>query len=129
MPEEQDQPLTKTPPKIPLDAFKFPSGVTVRQPRTFKWILIGLIVLLLIILTGLLAWLFVLQENTELPEIVSLRPTAEENNEPESTTAEAAVVTQQAVSPSDELPSIENDLSGTNDIDLEPLFADIEAMF
>jgi hypothetical protein len=56
------------------------------------------------------------------------RPTAEENNEPESTTAEARVQASQTLSSSDELSSIEADLTGTDDLELEADFAAIESV-
>lgn len=42
------------------------------------------------------------------------RPTADENQEPESPTARAQVETMQALSPSDTLPAILTDLENTN---------------
>ena len=73
---------------------------------------------------GCMYWWYVqMSKNTALPEYT--RPTPEENNEPESTTAEAQTETMQAVSTSDELGAIEGDLEGTN---LDALDAEIEAI-
>jgi hypothetical protein len=119
----------KDPPYIPKEALKFPSA-QVDQPHTFKWLLIALVFVLAAILIALVVWLFMLQDNpAPTPTPLTERPTAEENNEPESTTAEVAAETQQVMSPSTEISSIETDILSTQAIDLEPLFADIEAMF
>lgn len=86
-------------------------------------ILILLMLLLLLILGGLGYWYLSLEEPAMIEEFT--RPTAEENNEPESTTAEAQVETMQAVSTSDEIPAIEADLESTN---LDSLDAEIQAI-
>lgn len=120
----------KEPPHIPKEALKFPTtAVHKEHPRTFTWVLFALVFVLAAILIALLVWLFVLRQTPEVAVITPTRPTAEENNEPESTTAEAAVTTQQALSPSTDVAAIETDLEGTTIPDLDPLFADIEAMF
>ena len=122
---------TKRPPDIAKADLKFPTRDTssLQQPRFFRWILIGLIITLILILAGLVGWLLTMQQEPTVTQPTATRPTAEENNEPESSTAEAAVVTQQALSPSTELRSIETDLESTTIIELDPMFADIEAMF
>ncbi len=88
-------------------------------------ILLILTILLVIILGGMYYWFNTM--NTEAPVVmpVAERPTAEQNNEPESTTAEAQVETMQAVSTSDELTAIEADLEATN---LDSLDAELEAI-
>ena len=53
------------------------------------------------------------------------RPTAEENNEPESTKAEAEVETMQALSTSDSLSAIEADLDNT---ELDELDSELQAI-
>jgi cytoskeletal protein RodZ len=119
----------KAPPQIPKDALKFPSA-TPEHPHTFKWLLVALVFVLAAILIALVAWLFLLQdEPAPAPTPLTERPSAEANNEPESTTAEVAAETQQTMSPSTNIESIETDINSTQTIDLEPLFADIEAMF
>lgn len=122
----------KRPPQIPKTELKFPTrtkNLSEHAPGAFRFVLIFLIVALVIILTGLLFWLYTLQQPPATATPSPTRPTPEENNEPESATAEAAVVAQLAVSPSTELDAIAVDLDGTTIIDLEPLFVDIEAMF
>jgi uncharacterized protein HemX len=84
-------------------------------------ILLGL--LLLAVLIGMVWWYFLLQQ-AEAPQ-PHTRPTAEENNEPESTTAEAQVETMQAVSTSDEMSAIEADLEGTT---LDSLDSELNAI-
>lgn len=76
-------------------------------------ILVLLIVLLLLILGGMYFWYVKLNNQPFIPQSFT-RPTAEQNNEPESTTAEAQVETMQAVSTSDEVNAIEADLESTN---------------
>jgi len=122
----------KPPPHIPKTALKFPTQskpVAEQSPVGFRIFLIALIVVLVCILAGLLAWLFLLQQPLTTPTPSPVRPTAEQNNEPESSTAEAAVTTLEAMSPSTEIDAIATDLEGTTIVDLEPLFVDIEAMF
>ncbi|MAZ29671.1 hypothetical protein CL655_00085 [bacterium] len=120
----------KQPPIIPKTALKFPSRIAnPDRPHTFRWLLVAIIFVLIAILVALLLWLYQLRQVADEPVITPTRPTAEQNDEPESTTAEAAAAAQQVMSPSTELSSIETDLNGTQIVDLDPLFADIEAMF
>jgi len=90
-------------------------------------VIILLAVLLIAILTGMYFWFTQLTTVNELvvPELNAERPTAEENNEPESTTAEAAVETQNALSTSDEITAIEADIEAT---DLDALDAELTAI-
>lgn len=120
----------KAPPDIPKESIKFPThSALIQHPHSFRWLLIALIFVLLAILIALIVWLLQMQANQTIPEVTTERPTAEENDEPESTTAEVAAETQQVMSPSSEIEAIETDVTSTQTIDLEPLFADIEAMF
>lgn len=89
-------------------------------------ILLLLIVLLLAILGGMYRWFVILEK--EVPTFPSsLRPSALQNNEPESTTAEAQVEAYGVVSTSDEIPAIEADIEGTNLDSLEGELDAIEA--
>ena len=89
-------------------------------------ILILLIVLLLAILGGMYRWFVILDK--DVPTIpTALRPSFEQNNEPESTTAEARVEAYGVVSTSDEIPAIEADIEGTNLDELEGELDAIEA--
>jgi flagellar basal body-associated protein FliL len=97
----------------------------VRKPDdtpSYIGIILGvLIVVLICILGGLYMWGELLQKNTSVPVTPEVtRPTALENNEPESNNAEASVETLGAMSTSDELDAIEADLGST-------LIADPEA--
>jgi len=83
-----------------------------------------LVILLLCILGGMYYW-FSQLTNQVAPAPTIERPTAEENNEPESTTAEAAVESQTAMSTSDEISAIEADIEAT---DLESLDAELNAI-
>ena len=85
------------------------------KPSYFGIILSILIVVLMCILGGLYIWSeHILKNNTSESGIPSSsRPTPEQNNEPESTTAEAHVETLGAMSTSDEIDAIEADLEAT----------------
>lgn len=93
-------------------------------------ILIILTFLLVLILGGMYYWFFAINKS---PEIIpaSDRPTAEENNEPESNTAEAQVNITDTTSSSDEIDMIEADLDSTiidtNTSDLDIIDNEIEA--
>lgn len=84
-----------------------------------------LAVLLIALLAGMYYWFSQLTNAIETPAEEVERPTAEENNEPESTTAEAAVETQGALSTSDEIAAIEADIEAT---DLDTLDAELNAI-
>lgn len=87
-------------------------------------ILILLVVLLLAILGGMYRWFVIL--NNDMPSIsAGLRPSALENNEPESTTAEARVEAMGIVSNSDEIPAIEADIEST---DLSSIESELDAI-
>lgn len=93
-------------------------------------ILVLLIVLLILIIGGMYWWYTKLQGEPFLP--TPTRPTAEQNNEPESTTAEAQTETMQAVSTSDEINAIEADLETTNldslDTELQAIESELNAI-
>ncbi len=79
-------------------------------------ILVLLVVLLLAILGGMYRW-FILLDN-DIPAIsAGLRPSAAENNEPESTSAEARAEAMGVVSNSNEIPAIEADIDSTTELD------------
>ena len=94
-------------------------------------VLFLLVVLLIGILAGMYYWFIVLQNQTSNPVAVPVRPTAEQNNEPESTTAEAQVEALNTVSTSDELNAIEADLESTSldglEAELQAIEAELEA--
>ena len=103
-------------------------GVSEIRP-SHKGVIIGiLIVCLILILGGLYAWGEFIKQQQALSEIQNRvqRPTAEENNEPESTNAEAEVENIVAMSTSDELDTINTDLQST--VILETLDADMTAI-
>jgi len=88
-------------------------------------LLVVLAVLLVIILGGMYYWFSTLNYVPDAQPAPIERPTDEQNNEPESTTAEAQVDTMQTVSTSDELSAIEADLEAT---DLDSLDAELDAI-
>lgn len=94
-------------------------------------ILVLLIALLLAVLGGMFYWFSMLGKGGVVISPTSLRPTAEQNNEPESTTAEAHAEAYGVVSTSDEIPAIEADVEGTNldslDSELDAIEAEIDA--
>ena len=72
-----------------------------------------LAILLILILGGMYYWFSTLTAEIPAPPVVE-RPTPEQNNEPESTTAEVQTEVMQTTSTSDELGAIEADLEATN---------------
>jgi hypothetical protein len=93
-------------------------------------LLVTLAALLVLILGGMYYWFASLSTPTPVAPVAE-RPTAAQNNEPESTTAEAQTQATQVVSTSDELSAIGADLEATNlesmDAELEAIDAEIEA--
>lgn len=122
-------PNPKAPPVVPEDQLTKPRGqvLAAETPRVSWWLLAALIIILLVIFAALIAWIRIPTPPTPLTPSAT-RPTIEENNEPESTTAEAVTETLQALSPSHELSSIEADLAATVILDLDGSFADINAL-
>ena len=90
-------------------------------------VIITLLFLILIALLGGLYYWSTLPEPTPAP--TSTRPTAAENQEPESTTARARTEALDVVSTSDELSAIEADLLSTNLDELDTDLNAIEAEF
>jgi hypothetical protein len=117
--------LDGTPMKMPEYQVYEPESVT-NGP-----ILILLIALLLAVLGGMFYWFTMLGKDGVVISPTSLRPTAEQNNEPESTTAEAHAEAYGVVSTSDEIPAIEADVEGTNldslDSELDAIEAELDA--
>lgn len=107
------------------------SSVTLKQPVEKNVATLPVLVVLAVLLVGILGGLyywFSTLESSNTPVIAPTpieRPTEEENNEPESTTAEARTETMQTVSTSDEITAIEADLEAT---DIETLDAELEAI-
>lgn len=91
------------------------------QPSHFGLIIGVLVIVLALILMGLYIWGRLMLQEPVVPNPSPQRPTAEENNEPESTTAEARAEVLDIMSSSDELDAIEADLNGTRigDIDTD----------
>jgi hypothetical protein len=94
-------------------------------------ILVLLATILLVLLGALYYWFTILNANPTPAPTTSERPTREENNEPESTTAEAQADTLQVVSTSDEIEAIEADVEATNldslDAELNAIDAELDA--
>lgn len=88
-------------------------------------ILFLLVALLLAILGGMYHWFIVLKKDVPTIVSTSLRPSAAENKEPESTTARAQTEAYGVVSTSDEVPAIEADVAGTN---LDSLDSELSAI-
>jgi len=85
-------------------------------------LLITLTVLLIAILGGMFYWFQIMNTTPEIiPAPAIERPTPEENNEPESTTAEARSDAFLVTSPSDEITAIESDVN----VDISAIDADL----
>jgi cytoskeletal protein RodZ len=87
-------------------------------------LLFTFVIVLVVILGGLFFWFTSINE-VEIVPTPTERPTAEENNEPESTTAEAQTDTMLVTSTSDEIDAIVADIEAT---ELEGLDAELEAI-
>ena len=93
------------------------SNYTAREDNATKQtkgiFIFGMVAALLVILIGLIYWYTTATVPVDTaPE--PMRPTAEMNKEPETTTATAQVDSFSAMSTSDELNAIEADLESTN---------------
>jgi hypothetical protein len=99
--------------KLPEERF----GTLVKEEHSSALaIILGLLIIfLIVILGGLYLWSMYMAEPLPEPEVTvpESRPTAEENNEPESTNAEAEAETMSALSSSDEISVLEADIEGT----------------
>ena len=126
----QEPVISDTEMKMPEESFG-PSGVQPEKTTHLGIILGVLIVLLVLILGGLYLWGTTLQGPVEKPEPAATRPTAEENNEPESTTADAQIQALETVSTSNEIEAIEADIESTNldalDAELNAIDAELDA--
>lgn len=93
--------------------------------------ILGLLVVLLLLILGGMYWWYVTILQVDLVTPTATRPTPEQNNEPESTTAEAQTQVMGTMSTSDELSAIEADLEGTNldslDAELTAIEAELDA--
>ena len=93
-------------------------------------IIILLFLILVAILAGFYYWYTLVMKDQVVPP-TNIRPTAEQNNEPESTTAEARTGLMDVVSTSDELEAIAADAQSTNLEDLTseitPIETDLDA--
>lgn len=105
----------------------------IEAPKGESVLSLPIIILLFLILVAILAGLFYWYLLVAKPEAIpgALRPTAAENNEPESTTAEARTEVMDIVSTSDELSAIKADLETTHLGDLQaemtPIKAELDA--
>lgn len=87
-------------------------------------ILIHLFAILLALLGGIYYWYTILMSQPVVPP--ATRPTAEMNNEPESTTAEARTGATDVVSTSDELDALQADIESTRFDDIDDGFTAVE---
>jgi len=115
-------------PDLSGEEMKMPENSTMAEetgkasPSPVNGIIIAILALLLIfILGGMYYWFS--QMTVEIP--AAEQPTAEVDNELESTTAEAALETPEVLSTSDEILAIEADIEAT---DLDSLDAELDAI-
>lgn len=127
-----------TPPTFKDEELKFPETSRVKRVATaplernrYAPMILGtLIFVLLLVLAGLYYWHDLI---TRTPIVISTsnRPTAAENQEPESTTARADTDALEVLSTSDEIPALEADIEGTNletlERELNTIDAELEA--
>jgi len=109
---------------------KMPEGYEhIHEKPSYLGIFIGImIILLVVVLGGLYMWSTYIVEQNNPSQAV--RPTDEENNEPESNKAEADTSNASVVSTSDDLGAIEADLDSTQlfefDADLNAIEAELD---
>lgn len=115
--------------KMPQEHFGAQEMSVDDKPSYFGIILSILIVVLICILGGLYAWSELLKQNANLPaeQPTTSRPTAAQNNEPESTNAKADVETLSAMSTSNELDAIKADVESTT-LNADSLEVDLKAI-
>lgn len=97
-----------------------------KNQSLLSWPIIVLLFLILLAILGGLYYWYLLVTKPEMLDTL-LRPTAEQNNEPESTTAEARSGATDVVSTSDEPSAIRADLESTQFEDINTLAAPIES--
>ncbi len=124
-------------PNFEGEEMKMPENTSVQTKEDTKHSIINgpllliLAFLLVAILAGMYYWFNVLNKPVEPVPVPVERPTAEENNEPESTTAEAETEVMEVTSTSDEITAIEADLEATDldglDAELQAIDAELEA--
>lgn len=109
--------------KMPEEQF---GGFTQDDKSSHLGVILGvLIVVLMLILGGLYLWSTSLQEQAPVITPDVQRPTAEENNEPESNNAEADAQVLETTSPSDEVDAIEADIQSSN---IDTVDSDMQAL-
>lgn len=127
-----DQKINPEELKMPEEQFGVSAPAETTEGVSHLGIIIGvLIALLALILGGLYIWSTMLYIPEPIATPQAQRPTAEENNEPESTNAEADVQISETMSTSDEISAIEADLESTNldnlDAEMTAIEAELEA--
>ncbi len=124
--QEQEPVISETEMKMPEESF---TGATGADKTAHLGAILGvLIVILVLILGGLYIWGNTMMNNIdEMPmeETSIQRPTPEENNEPESNTADAQIQALETVSTSNEIEAIEADIEST---ELDSLDAELNAI-
>lgn len=134
MKEETIHPI----PNLDGEEMKLPENTDLQQkPREEPTtvingpLLLVLTLLLLAILGGMYYWFGTISTSQIEISPIAERPTAEQNQEPESTTAKAQTDNLLTTSPSDELSAIEADIEATDlnslDIELQAIEAEFEA--
>jgi flagellar basal body-associated protein FliL len=101
--------------------------VTTEAPRLLTTPIIILLFLILVAILGGFYYWYTIVMSQQVTSEATVRPTAEQNNEPESTTAEARTGLMDVVSTSDELDAIAADAQSTNLEDLVTETTAIEA--
>ena len=126
---EQEKQSVVGAPDLSHEEMKLPENSTTQalasnkpESSAGRMIIVMLVLLLIAILVGMYYWFS--QLPVKLSSVEEL-PMIEVNNEPESSATETATASQQTVSPSDEIATIEADLIAT---DLESLDAELNAI-
>jgi hypothetical protein len=110
--------------KIPSENFSVAAAV--ESPKTQFGLILILSVALLAILAGLFYW-YQISNNVPVATPAPMRPSVEQNAEPETPTATAQTESFGAMSTSDEITALEADIDSTNLDSLDSELGQIDA--
>ena len=110
--------------KIPSENFS--ATATVESPKTQFVLILILSVALIAILAGIFYW-YQMSNNAPVATPAPMRPSVEQNAEPETPTATAQTESFGAMSTSDEITALEADIDSTNLDSLDSELGQIDA--
>ena len=130
-PTSQEPVMAEAEMKMPEQTLGENTADALKQTSRLGVILGMLIVFLILLLGGLYLWGASMQESSIDIDYGTHRPTIEQNNEPESATADAHAQALETVSTSNEIEAIEADIESTHiqgiDQEIEVIDAELDA--